>query len=405
MLFRLDVAEHSYRLLTPSLSHCHAQAKTSLLEAIKADEMGPYYRSLYDTPNITINPLASPRIPQSPRLARAQLESGPLGRRDDSLLAQLDEQNQKTLDGFEEKIKEAEKTEGESEIAEAWRAKANYLTRIGEKEKAIEAQTTALEKTGGVGSKIDIALTLVRIGFFFALPELIKEYLAKAEEFIQKGGDWDRRNRLKVYKAYHLLSIRSFGPASLLLIDSLPTFTASELLPVPSFTALTLICSTLTSSRTELQKVLKSPEVQSTLSEIPEAVAALASSLCESHYDTFFRSLARVEEEEIRNSRLLNSHRKYFVREMRVKAYSQLLESYKSLTLESLARAFGVSVEWIDDELVHFISNGRLNCVVDRVHGIVETNRPSTKSARFEAVVKQGDVLLNSIQRLSKVLY
>ena len=129
----LDVAEHSYRLLTPSLSHLHSQAQASLLEAIKADEMGPYYRSLYDTPNITINPLASPRIPQSPRLARAQLESGPLGRRDDTLLAELDEQNQKTLEGFEEKIKEAEKTEGESEIGEAWRAKANYLTRIGEK--------------------------------------------------------------------------------------------------------------------------------------------------------------------------------------------------------------------------------------------------------------------------------
>jgi len=129
----LDVAELSYRLLTPSLSHLHDEAQASLLEAIKADEMGPYYRSLYDTPNITINPLASPRIPQSPRLARAQLESGPLGRRDDALLAQLDEQNQKTLNGFDEKIKEAEKTEGESEIGEAWRAKALYLTRIGEK--------------------------------------------------------------------------------------------------------------------------------------------------------------------------------------------------------------------------------------------------------------------------------
>ncbi|PVF98236.1 putative RPN7-subunit of the regulatory particle of the proteasome [Serendipita vermifera] len=401
----LSVSELGYQLLTPSLSHIHSAAQSSLLEAIKADEMGPYYRSLYETPSITINPLASPRIPQSPRLARAQLEAGPLGRRDESLLAQLDDQNQKTLKTLEEKIEEAEKTEGESEIAEAWRAKAMYLTRIGEKDKAIEAQKTALEKTAGVGSRIDIALTLVRIGYFFALPELVKEYLAKAEEFIQKGGDWDRRNRLKVYKAYHFLSIRSFQPAAALLIDSLPTFTATELLPLPSFISLTLICSALTSSRPELQKVLKSPEVQSTLAEIPEAVGVLASSLCDSQYDKFFRSLARIEEEEIRTSRLLNSHRRWFVREMRVKAYAQLLESYKSLTLESLARAFGVSIDWIDDELVHFIAAGRLNCVIDRVHGVVETNRPSTKSARYEAVVKQGDVLLNSVQRLSKVLY
>jgi 26S proteasome regulatory subunit N7 len=129
---------------------------------------------------------------------------------------------------------------------------------------------------------------------------------------------------------------------------------------LPSFISLTLICSTLTSSRTELQKVLKSPEVQSTLAEIPEPVGQLASSLCESQYDKFFRALARVEEEEIRTSRLLNSHRRWFVREMRVKAYAQLLESYKSLTLESLARAFGVSPDWIDEYVysMMFKSNG-----------------------------------------------
>lgn len=33
---------------------------------------------------------------------------------------------------------------------------------------------------------------------------------------------------------------------------------------------------------------------------------------------------------------------------MRILAYTQLLESYRSLTLESLSRAFGVSVEFVD---------------------------------------------------------
>lgn len=129
----LEVAELSYRLLAPSLSHLHDVSQAALLKAIKADHMGPYYRSLYDTPNITINLLSSPRLPPSPRLARAQLESGPLGRRDDELLTQLDAQCKKELDALEEKIQEAEKMEGESEIGEAWRAKAMYLTRIGEK--------------------------------------------------------------------------------------------------------------------------------------------------------------------------------------------------------------------------------------------------------------------------------
>jgi 26S proteasome regulatory subunit N7 len=49
-------------------------------------------------------------------------------------------------------------------------------------DQAIAAQRTALEKTAGIGSKIDISLTLVRIGFFFGIIELQKEFLTKAEE-------------------------------------------------------------------------------------------------------------------------------------------------------------------------------------------------------------------------------
>ena len=49
-------------------------------------------------------------------------------------------------------------------------------------EKALESQKIALEKTAGLGSKIDIALTLIRIGLFFGDNDMIAEYMAKAEE-------------------------------------------------------------------------------------------------------------------------------------------------------------------------------------------------------------------------------
>jgi 26S proteasome regulatory subunit N7 len=90
---------------------------------------------------------------------------------------------------------------------------------------------------------------------------------------------------------------------------------------------------------------------------------------------------------------------------MRILAYGQLLESYRSLTLASLGAAFGVTVDYIDNEISRFIANGRLHCAIDKVNGIVETTRPSLKSAQYEQVVKQGDILLNEVQRLSKVLY
>lgn len=51
----------------------------------------------------------------------------------ESLVQELEAENEKVLSEIEKKIQEAEKVEGESEIGEAWREKAMYLTRIGEK--------------------------------------------------------------------------------------------------------------------------------------------------------------------------------------------------------------------------------------------------------------------------------
>jgi 26S proteasome regulatory subunit N7 len=55
-------------------------------------------------------------------------------------------------------------------------------------------------------------------------------------------------------------------------------------------------------------------------------------------------------------------------------------------------------------DLARFISAGRLNCSIVKVNGIVETNRPDVKNARYEQAIKQGDVLLNSLQKLSRVI-
>lgn len=36
--------------------------------------------------------------------------------------------------------------------------------------------------------------------------------------------------------------------------------------------------------------------------------------------------------------------------------------------------------------------------------GVIETTRPDTKNAQYASVIKQGDVLLNKIQKLSRVV-
>ena len=179
-------------------------------------------------------------------------------------------------------------------------------------------------------------------------------------------------------------------------------------------------CST---SNSDLSQIIAAPEVIQVIQELP-VLADLTKSLYDCVYDKFFIALgtplfprllkvtsdkaskiARLEQANLIPSRVLNPHARYYVREMRILAYAQLLESYRSLTLESLATAFGVSVAFVDNELSRFIALGRLNCTIDRVHGVVETNRPSAKNAQYETVIRQGDILLNSVQKLSKVLY
>ena len=54
-------------------------------------------------------------------------------------------------------------------------------------ERAVAAQELAFTKTPGVGSKIDIVLTLIRIGFFFGDHTLITKNLTRAEEYVLRS--------------------------------------------------------------------------------------------------------------------------------------------------------------------------------------------------------------------------
>jgi 26S proteasome regulatory subunit N7 len=50
----------------------------------------------------------------------------------------------------------------------------------------------------------------------------------------------------------------------------------------------------------------------------------------------------------MREDPALQEHVKFFSREMRIRAYQQFLESYRSVQLKSMAHAFGVTAEYLD---------------------------------------------------------
>jgi 26S proteasome regulatory subunit N7 len=72
------------------------------------------------------------------------------------------------------------------------------LCRIGDKEAALTAFRVAGEKTVSLSQRLDISFTLIRLGFFFDDNELTAKSIEKARYQLEEGGDWDRKNRLKV---------------------------------------------------------------------------------------------------------------------------------------------------------------------------------------------------------------
>ncbi|EPZ30991.1 26S proteasome non-ATPase regulatory subunit 6-like protein [Rozella allomycis CSF55] len=321
---------------------------------------------------------------------------------DAALLNQLSAKNETDLKNCEEKKIDAEKNLGDTEVLDAMILKADYLCQIGDKDGAIAAYAAVAEKTGSLGTKLDVAFSQIRLGFLYSDAELINKNIEKAKSLLESGGDWDRKNRLKVYEGLYAMSTRDFHTAADKFLDALATFTCTELLEYKEFIKYTIICALIAVDRIGIRKkLINAPEVLEVIHEI-SPLDSYMNSLYNCQYKEFFIALAKLET-LLKSDRYLYPHYKYIVKEMKIKAYSQLLESYKSLSLKSMADAFGVTLDFIDRELCRFIAAGRLNCVIDKVSLIVETNRPDHKNAQYQIMIKHGDVLLNRVQKLSRV--
>ena len=112
----------------------------------------------------------------------------------------------------------------------------------------------------------------------------MKDLVAEAKKLNDLGGDWDRRNRLKVYEAYYLLTVRDlkgvracyltilksvysftnfslphiFIPqASKILLDCIATFTCVELCTYKQFMFYTLLTSLIALDRNTLRKKVR----------------------------------------------------------------------------------------------------------------------------------------------------
>lgn len=204
-----------------------------------------------------------------------------------------------------------------------------------------------------------------------------------------------------MYEGLACLAARDFGGAAELLLDSLATFTAHEVSSYEQFVFLAVLSALKTLGRPALKKrVIDSPDVLSSIGALPD-VAALLHAFYDCRYADFFAALVAVYPAVVRN-RYLSPHAPYWLREMRVAAYAQFLQSYKSVTVAGMARAFGVTPAFLDAELSRFIASGRVAAKIDAVAGIIETSLPDAKNAQYLQVIKLGDAVLNKVQKLAR---
>lgn len=374
---KLLLAHKLFLLRSPDVEDIEKSSlKDEVLSFIKADDMAGLYES------------------------RAQELGWDI---DQGFLDTMNAKNAEELKKLDEKITDAEENLGESEVREALLAKALYYIRIGDKEKSLEQLKITEGKTVAVGQKMDLVFHTLRLGFFYLDFNLISINIDKAKSLFDEGGDWERKNRLKVYEGLYCMATRNFKQAATLFLDSISTFTTYELFSYDTFIFYSVLTSIISLDRVSLkQKVVDAPEILTVIGKINN-LSDFLNALYGCHYKTFFVAFAGLTD-QIRLDRYLHPHFRYYMREVRSVAYSQFLESYKSVTMDAMAKSFGVSVNFLDMELSRFIAAGRLNCKIDKVAGVLETNRPDAKNALYQATIKQGDFLLNRIQKLSRVI-
>lgn len=99
---------------------------------------------------------------------------------------------------FDEKIADAEANLGDTEVRDAIFEKASFYHKIGDLEKAITTYELALKKSVGVSKRLEVQFTLLQI--FLKQRDLtqIKTAIDKCKTFLEEGGDWEGKNKLKV---------------------------------------------------------------------------------------------------------------------------------------------------------------------------------------------------------------
>jgi 26S proteasome regulatory subunit N7 len=312
---------------------------------------------------------------------------------EDKRIEELKKKMEEDVDGIEEKDK------------------ATYIFEIGKiykekkmMDKAMEQFKETIAQTSSFNTKFDAIFEILHIGLLEKNQDILKEYLSKCKELLKdEGGDWEKKNRFKVYEGLNFILNKNFKDAGKNFLDALMTFTSYELFDFKTFVFYTAIVNIITVDRKTLkERIIDNSDVLSCINDIPHLQKFL-NTFYEGEYSEFFVELYYIIQ-ILKKDFYLSKHYNYFINEMRIKVYSQFLQSYKTVTIENMANVFGVSTNFIDNELSNFISQGRINAKIDKVSGIIECSHNEQNVDLYQTTIRESDILISKIHKLSKLL-
>ncbi|XP_076635253.1 26S proteasome non-ATPase regulatory subunit 6 [Colletes latitarsis] len=305
-----------------------------------------------------------------------------------------------------QKLESSDDTTLEDVANAKWREKVEFFCEIGDLDRATDVASMVFEDENNSSSvRVEAAFGLFRIAYlgynFRPMGKIIGDITNLMEVTCVSSSDWCCRNKLKAYETVYCLATRNFARATLLLLDCIPTFESYELLTFKEVVEYTVLSGMISLPRSDLNRRFNNNGLlqQALIMESPKYKEYFYS-LYDCRYKEFFKNLAWVES-ELKVNPLLHCHYRYYVREMRLRAYSQLLQAYRTISFSRMATEFGVTEEYIEQEVARFIANGRLHCKIDKVAGTIITVSAvgCDKSQAPDATCGRGMIYQNTIKK------
>uniref|UniRef100_A0A8C9H0E4 26S proteasome regulatory subunit Rpn7 N-terminal domain-containing protein n=1 Tax=Piliocolobus tephrosceles TaxID=591936 RepID=A0A8C9H0E4_9PRIM len=170
----------------------------------------------------------------------------------------------------------------------------NFFCKIGDKVNAYKEYEEVYKKGLSVGTKLDILLTIIKISIFFNDLDTTKKYLEQAKVQMGKSGDWERKNKLKIYEAINYIMIRKFTEASKILIDAASTFTATDIISYNQVIFYVVILGIMVEERTVIDKKILNNSIILQVTSSDEDLYGYISSFYHCDYRTFVEKTIKI---------------------------------------------------------------------------------------------------------------